>query len=279
MFGSISLKDASNALKTHELLEIKDMKTPMEGISFRARLDSVRALPKMAFLILRNENHETIQACVFGKGELYDYVAKQLKKESIVIVHGDLVSTKSPVKSCTVKDFEISISRVYCVGEVYQPERSTTDSKPEEAQDELLTYADMIHPEDSPNTLAPGLKKRLDNRILDLRSPFNHAVFKCMSKVSNFMRQFLLENDFMEIYTPKIIAAASEGGSEFFTVDYFGRNAYLAQSPQLYKQMAICADFGRVFTVGPVFRAENSNTHRHLCEFTGFDLEMTFKYF
>jgi len=79
----------------------------------------------------------------------------------------------------------------------------------------------------------------------------------------------------MEIYTPKIIGAASEGGSDVFKLKYFETDAYLGQSPQLYKQMAICADFNRIFTVGPVFRAENSNTHRHLCEFTGFDLEMT----
>ena len=91
------------------------------------------------------------------------------------------------------------------------------------------------------------------------------------------MRKYLLDNDFFEIYTPKIIGAASEGGSDVFKLKYFENDAYLAQSPQLYKQMALCADFNRIFTVGPVFRAENSNTHRHLCEFTGFDMEMTIK--
>lgn len=82
----------------------------------------------------------------------------------------------------------------------------------------------------------------------------------------------------MEIHTPKIIPAASEGGANVFTVSYFKGSAYLAQSPQLYKQMAIAADFDKVFTVGAVFRAEDSNTHRHLTEFTGLDLEMAFQY-
>jgi aspartyl-tRNA synthetase len=81
----------------------------------------------------------------------------------------------------------------------------------------------------------------------------------------------------VEIHSPKLIGGTSEGGSEVFRLDYFGRDACLAQSPQLYKQIAAaCSGFGRVFEIGPVFRAENSNTHRHLCEFTGLDLEMVF---
>ncbi len=81
----------------------------------------------------------------------------------------------------------------------------------------------------------------------------------------------------MELHTPKLLAGASEGGSSVFKLDYKGQPACLAQSPQLHKQMGICADFGRVFEIGPVFRAENSFTHRHLCEFTGLDFEMEIK--
>jgi aspartyl/asparaginyl-tRNA synthetase len=88
----------------------------------------------------------------------------------------------------------------------------------------------------------------------------------------------LTKKGFVEIHTPKIISAASEGGANVFTVSYFKGSAYLAQSPQLYKQMAIASDFGKVFTVGAVFRAEDSNTHRHLTEFVGLDLEMTFQH-
>ncbi|XP_017299434.1 aspartate--tRNA ligase, cytoplasmic [Diaphorina citri] len=98
------------------------------------------------------------------------------------------------------------------------------------------------------------------------------------NKVIGLFREILTDQGFVEIHTPKIISAASEGGANVFTVSYFKNNAYLAQSPQLYKQMAIAADFDKVFTVGAVFRAEDSNTHRHLTEFIGLDLEMAFKY-
>ena len=87
----------------------------------------------------------------------------------------------------------------------------------------------------------------------------------------------MLKNDFVEIHSPKLISGASEGGSNVFTLKYFDQDACLAQSPQLYKQMALCGDLQSVFEVGPVFRAENSNTNRHLCEFTGLDMEMEFK--
>lgn len=94
--------------------------------------------------------------------------------------------------------------------------------------------------------------------------------------MANAMRQFLLERNFIELHTPKLIGAASESGSEVFEVKYFDRNAYLAQSPQFYKQMAMAAGFERIFEVGPVFRAEKSYTSRHTTEFTGFDLEFSF---
>jgi aspartyl-tRNA synthetase len=86
-----------------------------------------------------------------------------------------------------------------------------------------------------------------------------------------------MEKEFVEIHTPKLLAAASEGGANVFKVTYFDRSAYLAQSPQLYKQMLITSDFERVFEIAPVFRAENSFTHRHLTEFVGLDLEMAFE--
>merc|ERR1719502_1422551 len=95
--------------------------------------------------------------------------------------------------------------------------------------------------------------------------------------VCTLFREALLQQGFTEIHTPKLIAGESEGGAGVFVTDYFGSRACLAQSPQLYKQMAIASDLERVFEVGPVFRAENSNTRRHLCEFTGLDMEMSIK--
>merc|ERR1719240_1807514 len=87
-------------------------------------------------------------------------------------------------------------------------------------------------------------------------------------------RERLLADGFVEIHSPKLIASASEGGADVFKLGYFDRHAYLAQSPQLYKQMALMTDLPKVFEIGPVFRAENSLTHRHLTEFTGLDMEM-----
>lgn len=84
----------------------------------------------------------------------------------------------------------------------------------------------------------------------------------------------MLSEGFRGIHTPKLIAGSSEGGAAVFRLDYKGTPACLAQSPQLHKQMSICGDFNRVFEIGPVFRAEDSFTHRHLCEFTGLDVEM-----
>eukprot|EP00887_Chlorella_sp_A99_P003958 scaffold11.g3958.t1 len=115
---------------------------------------------------------------------------------------------------------------------------------------------------------------RLDNRFIDLRTPANQAIFRMQSAVTQLFREALLSEGFVEIHTPKLLSGASEGGAAVFNFDYMGRPGCLAQSPQFYKQMAICSDFGRVFEVGPVFRAENSYTHRHLCEFTGLDMEM-----
>jgi aspartyl-tRNA synthetase len=114
-----------------------------------------------------------------------------------------------------------------------------------------------------------SLKTRLDNRVVDLRTPTNAAITRIRHGVAQLFQEFLCGKGFVQIFTPKLIAAASEGGSNVFAVKYFERVAYLAQSPQLYKQMAIGGDCGRVFEIGPVFRAENSNTHRHLTEVRG----------
>jgi len=112
--------------------------------------------------------------------------------------------------------------------------------------------------------------------VIDLRTLANQAIFRISSGVSNLFRQFLLERDFVEFHTPKLTSAPSEGGANVFKVTYFNRDAYLAQSPQLFKQMLIVGGFEKVMEIGPVFRAENSQTHRHMTEFTGLDLELSF---
>jgi len=119
------------------------------------------------------------------------------------------------------------------------------------------------------------LDTRLNSRVVDLRTQTNQAVFTLQAGIGNLFREYLSGNGFIEIHSPKLQGAATESGASVFKVSYFKGNAFLAQSPQLAKQMAIAADFERVYEIGPVFRAEDSNTHRHLTEFIGLDLEMT----
>ncbi|MBE6532758.1 MAG: aspartate--tRNA(Asn) ligase [Ruminococcaceae bacterium] len=117
---------------------------------------------------------------------------------------------------------------------------------------------------------------RMDYRWIDLRRDKNHLMLEMQTTLTNALRKFLVERNFVEIHTPKLIAAASESGSDVFEVKYFDGNAYLAQSPQFYKQMAMAAGLERIFETGPVFRAEKSYTNKHATEFTGFDLEFSY---
>ena len=118
------------------------------------------------------------------------------------------------------------------------------------------------------------LDTRLDNRHLDLRRSHINAMFQLRSKVLSYGREHLLKEGFQEINTPKIIASASEGGTNLFAMTYFETPAFLSQSPQLYKQLAILGGLERVFEIGPAFRAEEHDTYRHLNEFISFDIEM-----
>ena len=117
---------------------------------------------------------------------------------------------------------------------------------------------------------------KMDYRWIDLRREQNQLMLELQTTLTAAFREFLLEKNFVEIHTPKLIAAASESGSDVFEVKYFDTNAYLAQSPQFYKQMAMASGLERIFESGPVFRAEKSYTNKHATEFTGFDLEFSY---
>ena len=140
---------------------------------------------------------------------------------------------------------------------------------------EVLSRAEEL-PFDYNNLDGVNLDTRLDYRWLDLRNEKNMLIRQVESCMVEAMRNYLYKNNFTEIHTPKLIGAASESGSEVFEVKYFDRNAYLAQSPQFYKQMALAAGLDKVFEVAPCFRAENSNTNRHATEFTSFDIEFAY---
>ncbi len=136
---------------------------------------------------------------------------------------------------------------------------------------EILSSAESLPIDNTAN-----IDTRMDYRWIDLRSEKNNLMLLCQAALVEGMRSYLVQNEFTEIHTPKLIGAASESGSSVFEVKYFDRLAYLAQSPQFYKQMAMASGLERIFEIAPAFRAENSNTNRHTTEFTSFDVEMAY---
>jgi aspartyl-tRNA synthetase len=140
----------------------------------------------------------------------------------------------------------------------------------------VLTAAEAPLPLGVVDKVDASLNTRLENRFMDLRKPEIRAVFKVRMVATDAIRQYLIHHGFIEVQTPKVVGAGAEGGATLFRVQYFDREGYLAQSPQLYKQMLMSAGFDRVFEIAPAFRAEASDTIRHLSEFTSFDIEMSF---
>lgn len=136
---------------------------------------------------------------------------------------------------------------------------------------EIYSIADALPIKDDSE-----IDSRMDFRWIDMRREQNQLMLKMQTTLTAALRDFLLSRNFVEIHTPKLIGAASESGSEVFEVKYFDTKAYLAQSPQFYKQMAMASGLDRIFESGPVFRAEKSYTNKHATEFTGFDLEFSY---
>ncbi|MDP4090410.1 MAG: aspartate--tRNA(Asn) ligase [Bacillota bacterium] len=137
-------------------------------------------------------------------------------------------------------------------------------------------YYEMLPFEVSGYKMKASLESQLDHRSISLRIPKARAVFKIQEEIVTAFRAYLKERMFSEIHTPKIISSSTEGGSEMFTVNYFDRRAFLAQSPQFYKQMMVGAGFERVYEIGHAYRAELHNTWRHLNEYVSLDVEMGF---
>ncbi|PSC74260.1 aspartate-tRNA cytoplasmic [Micractinium conductrix] len=236
----------------------------------RARVHNVRGKGKSAFLVLRQAT-STVQAVLFvddvnvSKG-MVKY-ASALPRESIVDVEGTLAAPEAPIVGCSQSEVELHVTSIRCVSRASALPFEVTDAaRSAEAVKAAAERGEVA--------VTVGQDVRLDNRFVDLRTPANQAIFRVQSEVCQLFREALQTRGFIEIHTPKLLSGASEGGAAVFRFDYMGRPGCLAQSPQFYKQMAICSDLGRVFEIGPVFRAENSYTHRHLCEFTGMDMEM-----
>lgn len=269
-YGSLGIIQSTENLD-RKFSKVKDLDVELNerSVWVRGRLHTSRAKGKQCFIVVREQQY-TIQGIV----AVNDTISKQfvkfvsnITKESIIDIYATVQLVRAKIESCSQKNVELVVNELWVV----------SAAKPQLP----LLIEDASRPvkddEDSLN-IRVNQDTRLDNRILDLRTPANQAIFRLEAGVCKLFRDILTSKGFVEIHTPKIISAASEGGANVFTVSYFKGSAYLAQSPQLYKQMAIAADFDKVFTVGAVFRAEDSNTHRHLTEFVGLDLEMAFKY-
>jgi nondiscriminating aspartyl-tRNA synthetase len=229
---------------------------------------------KLAFLNLRDTLH-SIQAVVAASETLSRQLVKfaaTLSAETIVDVIGTLKEPHEPVKSATISNRELHIAQVWIISKA-------VPQLPIQIEDVELAIPIEGAAEDAKaenGRPVVSMNTRLDNRVLDIRSTLNHAILQVQSGVGDSFYEFLKKRGFMSIHSPKILGSPSEGGSEVFEVKYFNTKAYLAQSPQLYKQMMIAGGHKRVMETAPVFRAENSNTSRHLTEYTSLDLEMEF---
>lgn len=221
-----------------------------QEITIEGFVDNIRHLQYVDFLIIRDTTSKvqvTIEKNESNK-KLTE-IASTLTPESTVKITGILH-----------KNDKVKLNNMELI-----PTNITVTSK---CLEELpLNYKD---------SKSAAIDTRLNYRFLDLRSDKNILMFKVQTCMINAMREFVIKNNFTEIHTPKIISTASESGSEVFEVNYFGRKAYLAQSPQFYKQMAMCAGFEKVFEIAPAFRAEKSNSYRHTTDFTSFDIEMSY---
>ncbi|KAJ5676126.1 Aspartate--tRNA ligase [Penicillium macrosclerotiorum] len=269
-YGDLPLMQSQDRPR-EERVALEDITASMEGqeIYFTARLHVVRRMSaKLVFLVFRQQL-ATFQGVLHERAGISSIAmiqwAEHLRVGSFLRVRGTIQKPEVPVLGCSIHNVELAIDSVHLLVKreepvpfsVYEAEIRTTEEDKAEGR--------RSHIPD---------RTRLSNRLLDLRTATSQSIFRLQSATCNLFRGALDEHGFIEIHTPKLQGAATESGASVFQVNYFGRSAFLAQSPQLAKQMAIAADFGRVYEIGAVFRAENSNTHRHLTEYTGLDIEM-----
>lgn len=202
---------------------------------------------KIIFIILRDCSGLTQLVVTFRNPEAFN-LAKRLNLEDVIEVEG--VVTESLSRKFK---YELKVEKL-----------------------EILSKVKDIIPLDVSGEIEAELGVRLRYRVVDLRRPRNLAIFKIQAELIDAFRRFLRCRGFIEVHTPKIVATCTEGGAELFEVKYFEKKAFLAQSPQIYKQLLVIAGFERVFEVGHAYRAEKHNTIRHLNEYVSLDVEMGF---
>lgn len=260
---------------------------------------------KMCFVELREIADWTIQG-VIAASAAGEPVSKQMVKwvgavslESYVAVEGSVQKPLEPVKSCKVSNYELHITKMYCIarapemlGMTLAASNAAISSFDVDGKMQELSIAGE---KDGAPSISATLETHLDNIVMHKRAPLQQAIQTVRENVRDLFVEYLKKQDFHSFEPPCLIGAASEGGANVFGMPYFNKQAYLAQSPQFYKQIEIAGGRKRVYCVGPVFRAENSNTPRHMTEvckslfpflcipdlkltgilqFTGLDIEM-----
>eukprot|EP01004_Peranema_trichophorum_P002852 NODE_187_length_3308_cov_64.205965_g108_i1.p1 GENE.NODE_187_length_3308_cov_64.205965_g108_i1~~NODE_187_length_3308_cov_64.205965_g108_i1.p1 ORF type:complete len:1014 (+),score=307.17 NODE_187_length_3308_cov_64.205965_g108_i1:393-3044(+) len=275
----------SRTYRSQKFTEVGELNPSLQGqnVLVRARISTIRATGKVGFCVLRYTPF-SVQAVITESEtvprEAITWFGK-LHPESVVDVYGKLVLPQAPIISTTQQDVEIQIERMFLVSAspTTLPFQLADAARKELTEEEIEEAKAAAERGEGKGVLTTNvaLDNKLNSRWLDLRTKANHGIFHLQHNVGRFFREYLESQEFVEIHSPKIISTASEGGANVFKVDYFKRDAFLAQSPQLYKQIAIMSDLHRVYEIGPVFRAEKSFTHRHLTEFVGLDVEMAIK--
>jgi nondiscriminating aspartyl-tRNA synthetase len=216
-----------------------------EQVRIRGWVNALRDQKRVQFIVLRDET---------GLAQVV------LGKEAEPSELNERISTLTAESAVTITGTVVADERVNLGGLELKLQELEVDS--------------LAEPE-VPIATDSALDKRIDWRYLDLRRPDRKLIFEVQSTTEHAMREFWRKESFIEIHTPKLMGSASESGAELFKAEYFDRTAYLAQSPQFYKQMAMAAGFGKVFEIGPVFRANPSFTSRHDTEFTSVDVEIS----
>ena len=236
-----------------------------EEVTIRSRIQTTRSQAASTCFLVLGEGFHTIQVVAAeggGQGVSRQMIkwCKKLNTESLVQVTG--LVKKAELKSVTIKDFELHVKSIYMISEAEEklPIQTKDCKGPPPAGEE--------NEEDTQGNPNVSLKIRLDNRVLSLRTPASQAIFKLQGGVRSLFVEYMAQHGGTWFEPSYLAGASTEGGADVFEVKYFERRAYLTQSPQFYKQMAIAGDMGLVYTTGPVFRAENSNTKRHLTEVT-----------
>ncbi|RXZ72708.1 aspartate--tRNA(Asn) ligase [Agromyces albus] len=224
-------------------------------------VETVRDQKKVQFVILRDES---------GAVQLVNPATRELPEP----IEGGEADAAASARLATTESISALAHGTFLTvsGELKHDERVKLGGL--EVKIGSLEVVAEANPE-TPIAADSSLDKRMDWRFLDLRHPKQHLIFRIQTTFEHALRQYWVDNDFIEIHTPKLMASASESRAELFEVDYFEGKAYLAQSPQFFKQMAQPAGFGKVFEIGPAFRADPSFTSRHATEFTSIDAEMS----